>query len=117
MDEKTDPGATGYMEFLVAPIPPDTVATVKSEIVPFTRQILEESGQAGLWDEGKIQVEVEKALSLEEELVVVGIQLLTTLAAKAFETLVLERWKERFELKRTKVGKEKKSGEKEGSRE
>ena len=116
MNERTESDATEYVEFLVAPIPPDTVATVKAEIASFTRQVLEESGQVRLWDEGEIQVEVEKTLSLEEQLVIVGVQLVTTLGAKTFESLVLTRWKERFEVKRQKSRKRKKSGKKKKSK-
>jgi len=109
MNEKVEPKDAEYAEFLVAPIPPDTVATVKAEIEPFIQQILEEADQARLWDEGEIQVEVEKTLSLEEQLVVVGVQLVSTLAVKAFESLVLPKVKERFEVKKRKSKKKGKS--------
>lgn len=105
---------TDYLEFLVAPIPPDTVATVKAEISPMTRRALTKSGHARLWDEREIQVEVEKTLSLEEELVVVGVQLLTAVAVKTFETLVLCRWKERFEVRRQESRRRKRPGKGEG---
>jgi len=108
-NEHTKPNTIEFVEFLVAPIPPDTVATVKAEIASVTQQVLEEGDQAQLWDEGEIQVEVEKTLSLEEQLVVVGVQLVSALAVKAFENLVLPKWKERFEVKKRKSKRKRKS--------
>jgi len=109
MDEHGEPSSAEYVELLVAPIPPDTVATVKAEIVPIIQQILEEDNKSRLWEEGEIQVEVEKTLSLEEQLVVVGVQLVTAMAAKTFEVLVLPKLKKRFEVKKRKSKRKQKA--------
>jgi len=95
------------IELLVAPIPPDTVATVKAKFATAIREILKESGQANLWETGEIRVEVEKATSLEEQLVVVGVQLLSTVAVEAFKTIVLPRLQKRFEVKKRKHAEKK----------
>lgn len=105
VDEK--PQRAEKIELLVAPIPPDTVATVKAKVASVIRDILKESGQANLWEDGEIKVEVEKGLSLEEQLVVVGVQLLSALAAKTFEIIVLPKLQKRFEVKKRKRKKKK----------
>ncbi len=107
MNEIADSSASETIELLVAPIPPDTVATVKAEVASAIRDILEESGKANLWEDSEIKVEVEKTLSLEEQLVIVGVQLLSTVAVKTFETIVLPKLQKRFEVKKRKRTKKK----------
>ena len=107
MNEIADSGASETIELLVAPIPPDTVATVKAEVATAIRDILEESGYANLWEDGEIKVEVEKTLSLEEQLVIVGVQLLSTVAVETFKSIVLPKLQKRFEVKKRKRKKKK----------
>lgn len=107
MNEITNSGASETIELLVAPIPPDTVATVKAEVALTIRGILEESGQANLWEDGEIKVEVEKTLPLEEQLVIVGVQLLSTVAVETFKAIVLPKLQKRFEVKKRKSKKKK----------
>lgn len=107
MNEIADSGTSETIELLVAPIPPDTVATVKAEVATAIRDILEENGQANLWEDGEIKVEVEKTLPLEEQLVIVGVQLLSTVAVETFKAIVLPKLQKRFEVKKRKSKKKK----------
>jgi len=108
MNEIADSGSSETIELLVAPIPPDTVATVKAEVATAIRDILEESGRANLWEDGEIKVEVEKTMALEEQLVIVGIQLLSTVAVETFKAIVLPKLQKRFEVKKRKSRRKKK---------
>jgi len=107
MNEIADSGTPETIELLVAPIPPDTVATVKAEVVPEIQRILEESGNLKLWEDGEIKVEIEKTLSVEEQAVIVVVQLLSAAALEVFK-LVLTEWKKKFEVKKRKSRKKKK---------
>jgi hypothetical protein len=97
------------IELELIPKSPDTIDTVKQELMPRVREALRESGHEDLLARGEIVVEIEQTLTLQEELIAVGVTFLTKIAAKVFERDVLpviEKWvktrrKGRRQTKRT----------------
>lgn len=63
----------------IQPIPPDTLSSVKAELLPTIEAVLREAGQERLLAEGQIQVEVEQTFPTDE-VVVVGFGLLSGIA-------------------------------------
>ncbi len=98
MSEHVQEEETDYVDLWITPIPPDTVATVKTEIRSVIRQILEENGQIQLWDGKEIRVSVESTLGLGEQLVVVGVTLLSGMALETYKAIVIPELKKRFKL-------------------
>lgn len=61
---------TEYIELTIQPIPPDTVSSVRAELLPTIEAALHEAGQEQLLTEGQIQVEVEQTFPTDQAIVV-----------------------------------------------
>jgi hypothetical protein len=95
-----DPEAqTKYIELSIVPIPPDTASSVKSELFPIIQTALRETGQEQLLTSGEIQVEVEKTFPTDE-VVVVGLALLSQIALETYKEILLPRLKKRFRVRK-----------------
>lgn len=86
------------VELTIKPIPPDTIASVKAELLPYIRSILKEQGKDNLLTDGEIVIEVEKTFPTDE-IVVIGLTLLSQVALETFKTLILPKLKKRFETR------------------
>jgi len=97
------------LELTIIPIPPDTVTTVKAELLPYIEETLEEQGQESLLAEGQIQIEIERTFPTDQ-VVTVAVTLLSSIALETFKEVVLPRLKKRFETKqkRRRKGKARK---------
>jgi hypothetical protein len=97
------------LELTVTPIPPDTVATVKAELLPYIEETLREQGLESLLAEGQIQIEIEKGFPTDQ-VIIVGVTLLSAMALETYKEIVLPRLKKRFETrqKRRRKGRAKK---------
>ncbi len=98
-----------YIELTIQPIPPDTVSSVKAELLPTIEAALREAGQEQLLAEGQIQIEVEQTFPTDE-VIVVGFTLLSGIALETYKEIVLPALKKRFRAwqKRRRKGKRKK---------
>jgi len=98
-----------YIELTIQPIPPDTVSSVKAELRPTIEAALRQAGREQLLTEGQIQVEVEQTFPTDQ-VIVVGLNLLSGIALETFKEIVLPRLKKRFRVrqKRRRKGKGKK---------
>jgi hypothetical protein len=86
------------IELVVAPIPPDTLATVRAELEQEIVVALRETGHEDLLASGQIQVEIEQAFPTDAA-IIVGLTLLSGMALEVFKATVIPRLKKRFEVK------------------
>ena len=84
-----------YIELIIEPIPPDTISSVKAEILPTIKNALREAGQGQLLDEKQIKVEVEQTFPTDE-VIVVGFTLLSGIALVTYKEIILPELKKRF---------------------
>ena len=98
-----------YIELSIRPIPPDTVSSVKAEILPIVEAALREAGQEQLLTTGEFQIEVEKTFPTDPA-IVVGLTFLSQIAVETYKAIILPRLKNRFQVKekRRRKGKSKK---------
>ncbi|MBM3135517.1 MAG: hypothetical protein FJZ89_09615 [Chloroflexi bacterium] len=96
-------------ELTIAPIPPDTVASVKDELLRYIEETLQEKGLEELLAEGQIQVEIEKPFPTDQ-VVIVGVTLLSAMALETYKEIILPELKKRFKVwqKRHRKGRAKK---------
>lgn len=87
--------AADFIELELRPIPPDTVASVKQDVVPLIEEALRNAGPAQLLPQ-QVLVEVQRTFPTNEA-IVVG---LTFLAGVGLETykFILDVLRERFEV-------------------
>jgi hypothetical protein len=90
--------APEQIELVIAPIPPDTLASVKAELEQEIEAALRESGHEDLLTSGQIQLEVEENFPINEA-IIVGLMLLSDIAVEVFKATVIPRLKKRFEVK------------------
>ena len=86
------------IELSVAPIPPDTLATVKAELLEEIEAALRESNHEDLLTSGQIQVEIEQTFPVDAA-IIVGLTLLSGMALEVFKVTVIPRLRKRFEVK------------------
>jgi len=87
-----------YIELSIQPIPPDTVSSVRAEILPAIEAALREAGQEQLLADGEFQVEVEKTFPTDAA-IIVGLTLLSGIALETYKAIVLPRLEKRFPVK------------------
>ena len=94
------PPQTGHerIELIVAPIPPDTLASVKAELQQEIEAALRESGHEDLLTDGQIQIEIEQPFPMDEA-IIVGLTLLSGMALEVFKATIIPRLRKRFEVK------------------
>jgi hypothetical protein len=88
--------AVEVIELELRPIPPDTVASVKQDVVPLIEAALRNAGASQLLSQQHVLVEVQRTFPTNEA-IVVG---LTFLAGVGLETykFILDVLRERFEV-------------------
>jgi c-di-GMP-related signal transduction protein len=88
--------AAEFIELEVRPIPPDTVASAKQDVVPLIEEALRNHGPAQLLPQQQVLVEVQRTFPTNEA-IIVG---LTFLAGVGLETykFILDVLRERFEV-------------------
>lgn len=91
----------GVIELTIAPIPPDTVASVKAELLPCIEEALKKAGREEALTKGEIKVEIEKTFPTDQVILVV-FTLLSGIALETYKEIVLPKLKERFEVKAEK---------------
>ena len=98
-----------YIELSIQPIPPDTVSSVRAELLPVIEDALRQAGQEQLLKEGQIQIEVERTFPTDE-VIVIGFTLLSGIALETYKEIILPALKKRFRAsqKRRRKGKGKK---------
>lgn len=89
------------VELELKPIPPDTVASVKADVIPYVNEILQENEQAQLLASGDLKIEVEKTFPMDE-VIIIGLTLLSGLALETYKSLILPKFKKRFDVKEKK---------------
>ncbi len=100
------------IELELTPIPPDTIASSKEELMPLIEATLREAGRSDLLSDEHIQIQVEKTFPTDAAIIVV-LTLLSQIAAETYKTLLLRAFERRFEVKqrsrrKKKTGKGKK---------
>ena len=91
------------IELEIEPIPPDTIASAKEELMPLIEAALREAGQAELLTTGQIQIQVERTFPTDQA-IVIGLTLLSQIAIETFKGLVLPALKRKFKArKRTRA--------------
>ena len=101
------------IELALEPIPPDTVETIKAELVPYIWEALREAGREQLFTDGDIQIEIEKTIPIDwPELSKIAVTALFTvtggIALKTYEAIVLPKLKKRFKVKSRKRSRRRK---------
>lgn len=98
------------IELELIPIPPDTVASAKAELLPLIEATLKEADRSALLVDGQIQIEIEKTFPTDES-IIVGLSLAAGLALETYKALILPALKKRFEV-RQKSKRDKKKAQK-----
>jgi hypothetical protein len=100
------------IELLLEPIPPDTVNTIKAELVPVIQEALREAGREQLLVDGQIRVEIEKTFPIDwvefSKIATTAVfRLATGIAVVSFEAFAIPALKKRFKVKAKKRRKKK----------
>jgi hypothetical protein len=82
----------------LVPIPPDTLASGKEEIIHLIETLLHDSGQEQLLSDNKIQIQIEQTFPTDQAIVIV-LTFLSGVALEAFKMVILPGLKRRFEVK------------------
>jgi hypothetical protein len=86
------------VELELIPIPPDTVASVKQELIPLIEAALHEAGKDELFANTHIQIQVEKTFPTDMA-IMVGLTFLSGIALETYKEIILPALKKRFEVK------------------
>lgn len=87
-----------YIELIIEPVPPDTISSAKTEILPAIKDALQEAGQEQVLDEEQIKIEVEQTFPTDE-VIVVGFTLLSGMALATYKEIILPELKRRFKAR------------------
>ena len=85
------------IELELRPIPPDTTASVKQEIMPLIETAFHQAGQPELLTNGQVEVEIERTFPTDEA-IVVGLTFLAGIGLETYK-VILEVLRERYEVK------------------
>jgi len=104
--------AAEVVELILEPIPPDTVETIRAELLPRVRKRLQAAGREHLLDDGEIQIRIEETVPVDwyaiSLLAISAVFTLTTeLAVETYKAIVLPELKKWVKAKQ----KEKQSGQ------
>jgi len=95
------------IELELEPIPPDTIASSKAELVSIIQQIFQEAGKEDLLSNGQIDIQVEKTFPTDAAMIV-GLTFLSGVALETYKVLVLPALKKRFAVREKPKSKKKK---------
>ncbi len=73
------PEVSEIIQLELTPIPPDTVASAKTELMPLIETALREAGRSDLLSDEHIQIQIEKTYPTDE-VIIVGLALLSGIA-------------------------------------
>jgi len=95
------------IELLLEPIPPDTVDTIKAELVPLVQEALREAGREHLLVDGEIRIKIEKTfpidwVELSRIATVAMFALATDIAVESYKAFVVPAIKKRFKIRAEK---------------
>jgi hypothetical protein len=96
------------IELELIPIPPDTIAAGKAELMPLVEAALDEAGQADLLSDQHLEIQIEKTFPTDEA-IIVGLTFLSQAGIEVFKEFILPRLRQRFQVKQ-KSKRKKKSG-------
>ena len=94
------------VELELTPIPPDTLASAKKELIPLIKTTLHKSGRDGLLSDEHIQIQIERTFPTDAA-IIVGLTLLSGIALETYKGLILPVLKEHFEVRRRSKRKSK----------
>jgi hypothetical protein len=103
-----DTASTELFQLIVRPIPPDTVASVREEILADIEAALKEKGQEGLLTSEELHPELEKTFPVAE-LVILAIKAATPIAVWAVNEIIVPKLREKYGVERKKSGDNKNS--------
>ena len=101
----------GVVELILEPIPPDTVETIRVELVPRVRKALQAAGREHLLDDGQIQIRIEETVPVDWysiSLLAIGavFTLATKLAVETYKAIVLPELKKWVKAKQREKQRE-----------
>ena len=82
----------------VIPIPPDTIASAKQDLVPLIERTLREAGRDNLLSDQDITIEFEMAFPTDTA-IVVALTFACAMALETYKELILPLLKKRFQVK------------------
>ncbi len=85
------------IELKVYPIPPDTIASAKQEIMPLIETAARQGAQSDLLMNGQVEVEIERTFPADEA-IIVGLTFLAGIGIETYK-VILEVLRERYEVK------------------
>lgn len=98
-------------ELELEPIPPDTIASSKAEIMPLIEKTLRDSGRDDLLSEGQINIQIEKTFP-NDLVILIALVLLSDIALETYKELILPILKKRFKVKEKSKKQKKKKKDK-----
>ena len=96
------------IELELEPIPPDTIASSKAELMSIIRKILQEVGKDDLLSNDQMKIQLEKTFPTDA-VIVVGFTFLSGVALETYKVLVLPALKKRFAVRERAKSKQKKN--------
>jgi len=98
------------IELAIRPIPPDTVASIKEEILSEIEAVLKEKGQEKLLVGEDLKPEVEKTFPIDQ-IVILVIKAATPIAVWAVNEIVIPKLREKYGVDRKKRSDRDESGD------
>ena len=99
---------SGVIELELTPIPPDTIASGKAEIMAIIEASLREHQQTQILSDEQLLVSVEKTFPTDA-VIIVGLTFVSSLAIETYKAIILPALKRRFEV-RQRSKRKKRSG-------
>lgn len=92
------PDIADVIELELTPIPPDTIASGKAEVLAIIEASLREHEQAQLLSDEQIQMTVEKTFPTDA-VIIVGLTFVSQLAIETYKAVILPALKQRFQVR------------------
>ena len=111
--ENTVPEEPEIIEIVLTPVPPDSVQSIRPDIVAVIEEKLHESGHGDLLTNGQISIEVEQTFPTDAETLAILVTL-GTMAKDTYKELILPLLKRRYGVE--EKPREKKSNKKDAGK-
>jgi hypothetical protein len=86
------------IELELTPIPPDTIASGKAELMAIIEASLREHGQTQVLADEQMRVSLEKTFPTDA-VIIVGLTFVSQLAIETYKAIILPALKQRFEVR------------------
>jgi hypothetical protein len=94
------------IELEISPIPPDTIDSCRAKLLPYIEATLREAGQDSILSQEHMNIQLERTFPTDAAIIAV-ITLLTGMALKTYEAVVITGLKKKFNVREKRKSKKK----------